>query len=86
MTVTKLSNPTAFDPDNTWVEVIGNDMVTERIDSNSAGVQFMRIGALYGGTYRVRYNDAAGASNAYLGGDTLAITTSNFGFTTYTGA
>lgn len=86
LSVTKLSNSTAFTPKNTWVQVVGDDMSTARRDSNSDGTVFSRIGGYYGGTYQVRYNDAVGASNAYLGGDTLAITTSNFGFTTYTGS
>ena len=86
LSVTKLSNSTAYTPKNTWVQVIGDDMSTARRDSNSAGTVFSRIGGYFGGTYRVRYNDAVGASNAYLGGDTLAITTTNFGFTTYTGS
>jgi hypothetical protein len=86
LSVTKLSNSTAFTPKNTWVQVVGDDMSTARRDTNSAGTVFSRIGGYYGGTYRVRYSDAVGASNAYLGGDTLAITTSNFGFTTYTGS
>ncbi len=85
LTVAKLSNSTAFDPDKTWVQVVGNDMMTERLDTNAAGTVYFRIGGYYGATYRFRYNDAAGASNAYLGGDTLAITTTNMGFTTYTG-
>ena len=61
------------------MQVIGDDMSTARRDSNSAGTVFSRIGGYFGGTYRVRYNDAVGASNAYLGGDTLAITTTDFG-------
>ena len=86
LTVTKLSNSTAFTPKNTWVQVVGNDMMTQRLDTNSAGTEYFRIGGYYGATYRFRYNDAVGASNAYLGGDTLAITTTNMGFTTYTGS
>ncbi len=88
LSVTKLSNSTAFDPDKTWVQVVGNDMMTSRIDTtaDSSGSSVFRIGGYYGATYRFRYNDAVGASNAYLGGDTLAITTSNMGFTTYTGS
>ncbi len=86
LSVTKLSNSTAFTPKNTWVQVIGNDMMTERLDTNAAGTVYFRLGGYYGGTYQVRYNDAVGASNAYLGGDTLAITTTNVGFTAYTGS
>ncbi|MBI2471657.1 MAG: carboxypeptidase regulatory-like domain-containing protein [Planctomycetes bacterium] len=86
LSVTKLSNSTAFTPKNTWVQVVGNDMMTQRLDTNSAGTEYFRIGGYFGATYRVRYNDSTGASNAYLGGDTLAITTSNLGFTTYTGS
>ncbi len=86
LSVTKLSNSTAFTPKNTWVQVVGNDMMTQRLDTNSAGTEYFRIGGYYGATYRFRYNDAVGASNAYLGGDTLAITTTNMGFTTYTGS
>ena len=84
LTVKKLSNSTAYDPDKTWVQVIGNDMSTGRLDTVSSKEVF-RVGGYFGATYRVRYNDAVGNSNAYLGGDTLAITTSNMGFTTYTG-
>ncbi|HHT9113206.1 MAG: carboxypeptidase regulatory-like domain-containing protein [Planctomycetes bacterium] len=86
LSVTKLSNSTAFTPKNMWVQVIGNDMVTQRLDTNSAGTEYFRIGGYYGATYRLRYNDAVGASGVYLGGDTLAITTTNMGFTTYTGS
>jgi len=86
LSVTKLSNATAFDPDKTWIQVIGNDMITDRLDTNSADTEYFRLGGYYGATYRFRYNDAVGASNAYLGGDTLAITTTNIGFTTYTGS
>ncbi len=82
LSITKLSNSTAFDPDKTWVQVIGNDMMPERLDTVS-GTSLFRIGAICGGTYRIRYNDALGASNVYMGGDTLAITTSNMGFTTH---
>ncbi|MEP9412163.1 MAG: hypothetical protein HRF42_12350, partial [Candidatus Brocadia sp.] len=84
LTVTKLSNSTAFDPDSTWVQVIGNDMMTQRLDTVNPTI--FRIGGFCGATYRVRYNDAVGAGNAYMGGDTLAITTSNMGFTTYSGS
>ncbi len=86
LSVTKLSNSTGFTPKNTYVQVIGNDMMTQRLDTTSGGTVFFRIGGYLGGTYQVRYNDAVGASGSYLGGDTLAITTSNFGFTTYTGS
>jgi len=86
LSVTKLSNSTGFTPKNTWVQVIGNDMMTERLDTTSGGTVFARIGGYFGGTYRIRYNDAVGASGSYLGGDTLAITTTNFGFTAYTGS
>lgn len=86
LSVTKLSNSTGFTPKNTYVQVIGNDMMTQRLDTTSGGTVFFRIGGYLGGTYQVRYNDAVGASGSYLGGDTLAVTTSNFGFTTYTGS
>ena len=86
LSVTKLSDSTAFDPDKTWIQVIGNDMMTQRLDTASDGTELFRIGGYFGATYRIRYNDAVDASNTYLCGDTLAVTTSNMGFTTYTGA
>jgi len=85
LSVTKLSGSTALDPDKTWIQVIGNDMMTQMLDTTSDGTELFRIGGYFGATYRIRYNDAVGASNAYLGGDTRAATTSNMGFTTYTG-
>ncbi len=83
LSVKKLAKSTAYDPDKTYVQVIGNDMMTQRIETTD-GTVIARIGAICGGTYRIRYNDAIGESNAYLGGDTLAITAGNFGFTAYT--
>ncbi len=81
--VTKMSNSTSFtSPHQTWVQVIGDDMV--RTEERSGNTVFL-LGGYYGATYRIRYNDATGASNAYAGGDTLAVTTSNVGFKTYTG-
>ena len=85
LSVTKLSDSTAFDPDKTWIQVIGNDLMTQRLDTTSDGTEFFRIGGYFGATYRIRYNDAVDANNTYQGGDTLAVTTSNMGFTTYTG-
>lgn len=85
LSITKLSNSTAFTPSRTWVQVIGNDMLPQRLDTDNSTTLF-RIGAICGGTYRIRYNDALGAGNEYMGGDTLAITTSNMGFTTYAGS
>ncbi|MDO8094963.1 MAG: Ig-like domain-containing protein, partial [Candidatus Brocadiales bacterium] len=86
LSVTKLTDSTAFDPDKTWIQVIGNDMTTQRLDTTSDGTELFRIGGYFGATYRIRYNDAVDASNTYLCGDVLAVTTSNMGFTTYTGA
>ncbi|MCF6148873.1 MAG: hypothetical protein E3K37_09455 [Candidatus Kuenenia sp.] len=72
LSVSKLSCSSAYDPDKTWVQLIGND-------------RSATIGGYYGATYRIRYNDATGDDNAYLGGDTLAVTTSDVAFTTNTG-
>ncbi|TVM04366.1 MAG: hypothetical protein CV087_00275 [Candidatus Brocadia sp. WS118] len=83
ISVTKLSNSTIFNPSKTWVQVIGNDM--GRLDTLSDGTELARIGGICNGTYRVRYNDALGAGNVYMSGNTLAVTASNFGFTTYDG-
>jgi len=84
--VTKLSQSTAYDPDKTWIQVIGNDVMTHRLDTTSGGTVLFRIGGYFGATYRIRYNDAVNSSGSYTGGDTLAVTTSNMGFTTYTGS
>ena len=84
LSVTKMSNSSFFTPWKTWVQVVGNDMSTDRADTVS-GTSLFRIGGFYGATYRIRYNDALNASGAYAGGDTLAVTTSNVGFTTSTG-
>ena len=83
LSVKKLANSTAYDPDKTYVQVVGNDMMPQRVETIDDTV-ISRIGGYCGATYRIRYNDQVGDSNAYLGGDTLAITTSNMGFTTYT--
>ena len=85
LSVEKLSNSSFYTPWKTWVQVVGNDLDNNRLDTTSAGSSVFRIGGFYGATYRIRYNDAAGASNAYLGGDTLAATTSNVAFQTNTG-
>ena len=86
LTVTKMTNGSFFTPWKTWVQVVGNDMATGREDTLSSGPKLFRIGGYYGATYRVRYNDASVSGNAYSGGDSLAATTSNVGFTTYTGS
>jgi len=83
LSVKKLANSTAYDPDKTYVQVVGNDMMTQRMQTIDDTAIF-RIGGYCGATYRIRYNDQVGNSNAYLGGDTLALTTSNMGFTAYT--
>jgi len=80
ITVAKLSNSSFFTPWKTWVQVIGNDMMTQRLDDGK-----FKIGGFHDATYRLRYNDSDGDSGEYLAGDTLAVTTSNVGFTTYTG-
>lgn len=84
VSVTKLANSTAFIPSKTWVQVIGNDM--NRLNTISDGTVISRIGGICDGTYRVRYNDALGSGNVYMGGNTLAVTASNFGFVTYDAA
>ncbi len=81
VSVTKLANSTAFIPSKTYVQVVGNDM--SRLDTISDGIVLSRIGGICDGTYRVRYNDALGSGNVYMGGNTLAVTASNFGFVTY---
>jgi hypothetical protein len=81
VSVTKLANSTAFIPSKTWVQVVGDDM--SRLDTISDGTVLSRIGGICSGTYRVRYNDALGSGNAYMGGNTLAVTASNFGFVTF---
>jgi hypothetical protein len=81
VSVTKLANSTAFIPSKTWVQVIGDDM--SRLDTISDGTVLSRIGGICSGTYRVRYNDALGSGNVYMGGNTLAVTASNFGFVTF---
>jgi len=84
LTVTKMSNSSFFTPWKTWIQVVGNDMSTDRVAAES-GSNIFHIGGFYGATYRVRFNEALHESGAYFGGDTLAITTSNVGFQTYTG-
>lgn len=86
LSVTKLSNSTVFDPDKTWVQVIGNDLMPERLDTTSTGIRHFRIGGYCGANYRLRYNDALGDGNVYMGGDTLAVTASDMGFTTHDGS
>jgi len=85
LAVTKMSNTAYYTPWKTWVQVVGLDMASERLDTVS-GSDVFRIGGYKGATYRLRYNDASGASSAYAGGDTLATTASNVSFTTYTGS
>ena len=85
LSVEKLRNSSFYTPWKTWVQVVGNDLDNNRLDTTSAGTSVFRIGGFYGATYRIRYNDAADANNAYLGGDTLAATTSNIAFQTNTG-
>jgi hypothetical protein len=76
LSVTKLDNAWIFYPSKTWVQVVGNDMTEDRLDTVS-GTEVFRIGGFNGATYRIRYNDAVGDDNVYLGGDTLALTTSH---------
>ena len=85
LSVEKLSNSSFYTPWKTWVQVVGNDLDNNRLDTTLAGSSVFRIGGFYGATYRIRYNDAADANNAYLGGDTLAATTPNVAFQTNTG-
>ncbi|MCR4293114.1 MAG: hypothetical protein NUV76_09595 [Candidatus Kuenenia sp.] len=58
--VTTLSDTPNYTPDKTWVQVIGNDMMPERIDATGEGLNLFRIGGYFGATYRLRYNDAMG--------------------------
>ena len=83
LNVTALSNTSQYTPDKTWVQVIGNDMMPERIDTTAGGTELFRIGGHFGATYRVRYNDALGDNGVYLGGDNLAITAPDVQFKTY---
>ncbi len=85
LAVTKMSNTAYYTPWKTWVQVVGHDMASERLDTVS-GSDVFRIGGYKGATYRLRYNDVSGASSAYAGGDTLATTASNVSFTTSTGS
>ena len=85
LSVTKMTNTSLFTPWKTWVQVVGNDMSPTREDTVS-GSKLFRIGGYFGATYRIRYNDALNTSGAYAGGATLAVTTSDVGFTTSTGA
>ena len=57
LTVTKMTNTGFYTPWKTFVQVIGNDMSTGRLDTVS-GSELFRIGGFTGGTYRIRYNDA----------------------------
>lgn len=84
--VTKLYSTSSYTPWRTWIQTIGDDMNPARLDTLSSGSVIFRIGGYFGATYRIRYNDALNSDNAYKGGDTLAVTTSNMGFTTYTAA
>ena len=83
LSVTKLANSTAYDPDKTFIQVIGNDMITDRLDTVSDS-EIFRVGGYFGATYRIRYNDAIDSSGTYKGGDITTATSSNMGFTTYT--
>ena len=85
LSVEKLRNSSFYTPWKTWVQVVGNDLDNNRLDTTLAGSSVFRIGGFYGATYRIRYNDAADANNAYLGGDTLAATTPSVAFQTNTG-
>ena len=84
LSVTKMTNTGLFTPWKTWVQVVGNDMSSTREDTVS-GSKLFRIGGYFGATYRIRYNDELNTSGAYSGGATLAVTTSDVGFTTSTG-
>ena len=85
LTVTKMTNTGFYTPWKTFVQVIGNDMSTGRLDTVS-GSELFRIGGFTGGTYRIRYNDALNSSGEYSGGATLATTASNVAFQTNTGS
>jgi len=80
-----------FIPWKTFIQNIGVDFGGDasslaRVQTLTSGAKVFRIGGYKGGTFRIRYNDRYGASNAYYGGDTLAITTSNVAFKTSTGS